>query len=373
MLYGSERSLMAILRHLDAGKIAVRTILLSPGPLADAMASLGVELDILPWLERASSKSYGQRLLTALRLGGWLRRHGIEIAHLNMWHRVDGGVFWLAAKLARARFVVGIRTQLTYLSPYERMWLSRADQIVAVSRATIAAALKRRRFDRFWHVDPQRTVIIPPGRDLRELRMTAAAPNAVLEELGLRPDEALVGMVGAIHWFKQPDIFVRAAALLAATRPRLQFVIVGDSYQTHSSEYVTYVESIEQLVRDLGLSGRLVFAGYRSDAIALMRHFSVLVHPSMSEGLSGTLIEAMTLGVPVVAAAVGGIPELVENRVNGTLIGSPDPAAYAAAVAGYLEDRDSVERVTAAAKISVERCDAKNVTRLLEACYGRLR
>jgi glycosyltransferase involved in cell wall biosynthesis len=364
---------MAILRHLDTGKVAPRVILPSRGPLADAMASVGVELHILPWLERARSKSYRKRLLTAFRLSRWLRRHGIDIAHLNMWHNMDGGVFWLAAKLARARFVVGIRTQLTYVSPYERMWLSHTDQIVAVSRAGVAAALKRRRFDRFWHVDPQKIVIIPPGRDLRELRTTAAAPKAVLAEIGLRSGEELVGMVGAIHRYKQPDMFVKMAALLAATRPTLQFVIVGDSYQSHSSESVAYVENIKRLVRDLGLSGRLVFAGYRSDAIALMRHFRVLVHPSLSEGLGGTLIEAMALGVPVVAAAVGGIPELVEDQVTGTLIRSLDPAEYAAAVVGYLDDRDSVERVTAAAKISVQRCDAKNVTRMLEDCYGRLR
>jgi D-inositol-3-phosphate glycosyltransferase len=373
VLYGAEQSLLALLRQLDRSKYTPHLVLLSiDGPLAEAARSTGAVVHILPWLQQAKRARWRERLRSALRLRKWLREHRIRIVHVNIWVNDDPGTYWLAAKLAGARCVIGVRTQLERdLDPRDQIWLARTDRIVSVSRKAVAPLLAPQRLDRLGRVKSERVLVIPPSRDLEALRRTEPASAAALAAIGLRGGQ-IVGAVAAINAIKRPDVFLRAAALLAATRPELQFVMIGGAYDPEHAKSAEYVAGVKRLAEDLGIAHRVVFAGFRSDAVALMRHFSVLVVSSMKEGHSGVMIEAMALGVPVVASAVGGIPDTITDPDTGSLIHSFEPGDYAAAVTRYLDNPELVRRVTDAAREAVARFDVRHAARQLEACYDQL-
>jgi glycosyltransferase involved in cell wall biosynthesis len=119
----------------------------------------------------------------------------------------------------------------------------------------------------------------------------------------------------------------------------------------------------------LDLSDQVVFTGYRQDAVALMKHFDVLVLPSRTEALGGVLIEAMALGVPIVASSVGGIPEVVKDGETGLLIESSNPEDYAAAILRVLNDPPLAKRITVSAKAWGAQFDIQRIIGLLERCY----
>ena len=152
--------------------------------------------------------------------------------------------------------------------------------------------------------------------------------------------------------------------------PEVWFVIVGDGYrgETHSA----YHQQLTQLIRGEGLEGRVVLTGYQNGAIHLMKSFDVLVLPSKREAFGGVLIEAMALGVPVVASAVDGIPEVVEHGVSGLLVQEPDPQRYASAILHLLHDTAFANQIRAAASERVKRFDSARVIQQLEACYEQV-
>jgi glycosyltransferase involved in cell wall biosynthesis len=95
---------------------------------------------------------------------------------------------------------------------------------------------------------------------------------------------------------------------------------------------------LERLVNELGLTGHVHLLGMRQDVPVLLRAFDTFVLPSLAEGISNTVLEAMATGLPVVATRVGGNPELVEHGVTGALVPAGNPLVLAAALRYYVED-----------------------------------
>jgi L-malate glycosyltransferase len=129
--------------------------------------------------------------------------------------------------------------------------------------------------------------------------------------------------------------FLEAAGRIAPRLPEARFLVVGDSEP--SPGRTSYREHLEALAARLGLAGRVLFLGFRSDVADLLAVSTVSVLPSLSEGLSNVLLESMAAGVPVVATRVGGNPEAVEHGVTGLLVAPADAFALAHAVTLLLE------------------------------------
>jgi glycosyltransferase involved in cell wall biosynthesis len=128
---------------------------------------------------------------------------------------------------------------------------------------------------------------------------------------------------------------VRAFALLTRQDPeqRARLVIVGEGHER---------ASIEAEIHKSGLQDRVWLAGEQKDVPLMMRGFDVFVLPSIAEGISNTVLEAMASGLPVVATAVGGNPELVRAGQTDELAPAGDPAALAAALQVYLNDPERI-------------------------------
>lgn len=181
-----------------------------------------------------------------------------------------------------------------------------ADRVIAVSESSRRAYLARG-----WDT-PARVVTIHNGIDVTPALGTGAA---VRQELGLTPDDLVLGMVSALRPEKGHDVAIAAVAQLLARFPRLRLLIVGQGPER---------DRIARLGAPLG--DRVIMAGMRTDVMSMFDAVDVCLHPSRADAFPTTLIEAMAASVPVVTTKVGGIPEMIEAGQSGILV-SPPPTA----------------------------------------------
>jgi sugar transferase (PEP-CTERM/EpsH1 system associated) len=145
----------------------------------------------------------------------------------------------------------------------------------------------------------------------------------------------VLGSVGRLAEVKNQAILLEAMNILMKTRPewrcKLRLVLVGDG---------PCRKPLEQRVVELGLDDLVWMTGDREDIPQLLQAMDIFVLPSLAEGISNTLLEAMATGLPVVATRVGGNPELIEHGENGFLVPVSDPRALADTLQGLIESRE---------------------------------
>jgi glycosyltransferase involved in cell wall biosynthesis len=189
--------------------------------------------------------------------------------------------------------------------------------------------------------DPRRVVVLRNGIGGRP---APGSGVAVREELGLAPDDLVVGIVSSLRPEKAHDVAIAAVGLLRPRFPALRLLVVGQG---------PLRSEIERAAAPLG--DRVVLAGYRPDVMAVLDAVDALLHPSRHDALPTAILEAMACSVPVVATNVGGIAELVVDGVTGSLVGAPPVAAdLAAALAALLADRALRRRMGTAGRDRVE-------------------
>lgn len=128
----------------------------------------------------------------------------------------------------------------------------------------------------------------------------------------------IVGAAGRLSPEKGFDILVQAAQTALAEDPTLGFVLFGEGVLR---------DALARQIQAAGLAGRFILGGFRKDLDALMPHFDLFVLPSYTEGLPNVVLESLSAGVPVVATAVGGTPEVLDDGQSGFLVPSGDPVA----------------------------------------------
>jgi glycosyltransferase involved in cell wall biosynthesis len=187
-------------------------------------------------------------------------------------------------------------------------------------------------------------------------------PGRAVGVVGLpRPDGPLVGVVARLQPEKGVAVFVRAAARLAQSVPDAGYVVVGDGPQRGM---------LERLAADLGAA--VTFLGFRPDGPALMGGLDLLVIPSLTEGTPLVLLEGAAAGVPLVATAVGGIPEQVRDGIEGVLVPPGDDRALANACRRILADRAFGARLAAAAAERLGQADPEAAVNAVADLYAHV-
>jgi len=145
-------------------------------------------------------------------------------------------------------------------------------------------------------------------------------------------DSVVIGSVGRMAAVKNPVMLVRAFISLLEKnndlRSKLCLVMIGDG---------PLRSEVQQTAEAAGIADRVWLPGERDDVAELLAGFDIFVIPSLNEGISNTILEAMATGLPVVATAVGGNPELVTPGATGVLVEAGDPEALVAGIQGYLD------------------------------------
>lgn len=257
-----------------------------------------------------------------------IRQHRIDLVHTNMEVVLQSG---LAARLAGVPSVYHVRgtsfaTPRRLCDAVVGAINKLSDEIVVISKAVGNIFYERGIRDK--------VSVIFNSLDPAVFDRVDAANVAVLRrELAGGEGGPLVATVGRINPRKGLECFVRAAALVASERPEVRFAVVGD---TADASEEGYLKSLRELAASLGVGGRLVFAPARRNITELMSAIDLFVMTSVNEGFGRVVIEAMAARRPVVASAVGGIPEIVDDGVTGTLVPPEQPDAFAAAVSAIL-------------------------------------
>jgi len=170
--------------------------------------------------------------------------------------------------------------------------------------------------------------------------------------------------VGSLNPPKAYDTLLRAVALVARQ---------GGECEVHLAGAGPERGRLEQWAVANAIADRVHFAGDIDDIPAWLGAGDVLVHPSRSEGLSNAIVEAQAQGLPVVATAVGGTPEIVQHEISGLLVPPDDPAAIARSLRTLRDDPALVSRLQAGGLASVRaRCDPTTVADRYAAVYSKL-
>ncbi len=187
------------------------------------------------------------------------------------------------------------------------------------------------------------------GVDSQRFSATADNDPVLVNEAFFAPDSIVIGTAGRMMTVKdQPTLvkaFIELLALLPDKREQLRLVLIGDGPLT---------QTCEELIHAAGIKEQCWLAGSRDDVPQLMRCLNLFVLPSLAEGISNTILEAMATGLPVVATRVGGNAELVLEGKTGTLVPAADPASMAKALAEYVTMPDLMQTHGAAGRIRVE-------------------
>lgn len=204
----------------------------------------------------------------------------------------------------------------------DRLSLRWMDQVVCVSEAQ---AVKVRQAG----VAANKVVVIRNAVGADAFAKADPAYRDKLATLFDKPPGYVIGAAGRLSPEKGFDLFVQAAARLSRESGSVGFVIFGDGPLRNSLR--------EQIVAH-GLQSKCILAGFRADVHKYFPYLDLVVVPSRTEGLPVVLLEAMAAGVPVVAASVGGIPEVIDNGISGYLVAPGDPIALAHRLGDALND-----------------------------------
>jgi glycosyltransferase involved in cell wall biosynthesis len=209
----------------------------------------------------------------------------------------------------------------------------------------------------------RRSRVVVQGVEVEQVRALLAERAAVRAELGLDGGELVVGTVGNLRVQKAYPDLLAAAREVVDRLPDIRFVAVGQG---------PLEAEIRAIHERLGLGDRFLLVGYRADAVRVMAACDVFVLASLYEGLGVAIMEALALGLPVVATAVGGVREVVEHGREGLLVPPGRPRELAAALVTLLTDDERRQRMAEAAAQRGALLSIDPAVRRTEAMYHEL-
>lgn len=335
---GTEGQFVKAVRLLHRDKYDVTVgCLQRQGPLLDQITALGFPLVEFPLNSLHNLRTAG----LFARLIRYLRKNQIDLLHAFDFYTTVFAV--PAARLAGVPVVLASRRELAQLrGTWQRraftMACRMATRVVVNSRAAQASLQN-------GHISHGRFVIVHNCVNLEALRPGVAAQE-VRRRLGIPETAPVAGLTANLRPEKDIATFVRAAAQVNAALPEARFVVIGEGAER---------PALESLAGELGMREKIFFVGDRRDVGDLVNALDVFVLCSRSESFPNVILEAMALGLPVVATNVGGVPELVENGASGCLVPPGDPAAIAQRLLELFRNSEMRRGMGEAGRLRVER------------------
>jgi glycosyltransferase involved in cell wall biosynthesis len=256
-----------------------------------------------------------------------------SLFHANLPGRIIGSLLGVPIIISSERTMA---MENVWRYRLNRWTISMVDRVVAVSKNVGEFCITHIR------LPAQKVVVIHNGVEIPPFSQHAR--KRARQALGLPHEIMVCGAVSRLHPVKGIDDLIIAFAQVSEKHDS-RLVIVGEGQER---------QHLEALARKIGCSNRVLWTGYREDVPKLLPAFDLFVQPSHHEGLPNTVLEAMAAGLPVVATAVGGTPELVLNHKTGLLVTAGDPAALGEAMSILLEKTHMRESLGQAGRLRVK-------------------
>ncbi len=317
-----------------------------------------------PVIEFPLKRAFGPgAVLSAIKLNEFIRSERVHIVHTffqsaDLW----GG---LIAKLSGCRILVSSRRDMGILGTAKhragyRILNPLFDQVQAVSDSVREHVVKTEK------LDPAKVITIPNGVDVEQI--TAAKQSLELRRLlKIGSEVPLIVTVGNIRHVKGVDVLLRAMPSVIESYPKATLLIIGSVNEPE------HCLELKNLIADLNLSSNVKFLGKSDQVFSLLKACDIFCLPSRTEGMSNALLEAMACGLPCVATAVGGTPEVIADGENGYLVTSEDAQGLADRIVCLLRKPHLADALGAAARVTVEkRFSAHRMVEDMMTAYERV-
>jgi L-malate glycosyltransferase len=325
---GTERQFVHVANGLDPSRFEVEIACFDyVGPLLQVLRR-----DVPVHLYSAKGSFYNRHSLRSQwRLAKDIRTRRIDIVHAYGWYP---NVFAIPpARLSlRPRIIASVRDVGAYMTPLKvralKLSCSLSDCVLVNSRAGRDWLLAQ-------GVREEKIEVIRNGICVPALTggKREQGRGSIRKEFGITENVPICACIGRVVSGKGIDFYLRAARILADENKDVRFLMIGalSAEQNYKSE-------MEVLARELNLDGRVFFTGQRENVGEILHEIDIVVHPSLTEGLSNVILEAMAMAVPVVATRVGGNPELVQHEKTGLLVAPEDALETARSIARLLDN-----------------------------------
>lgn len=309
---GAERLMVPILANLNREVFEPRVCVFKVkggNPIADELQANGIPVDFLPI-------PYLRDLTAVPRLWKYLKNHQADLVHTQLEFAATLGSF--ASRLRGLPNVCTIHTMpsqdmsIRWKAHQQMEWFSLklfCDRVISVSEEA-----------RQYHIAisnsaPEKIVTLYNGIDLTPYRDHGGAleRESVRREFGIPADAPVFVTVAVLRELKGIQFMIRAMPAILKPFPNAYYLIVGDG---------SHRGALEEEVKNTGVENNIIFAGTRSDIPRILAACDVFVLPTLTEALPTVLAEAMASHLPVIASAVGGVPEMIVDGENGILVES---------------------------------------------------
>ncbi len=321
---GGQQQVLLLLRGLRSRGHAAELVATADAPLATRAALEGFTVhSVVPALARPHAALVLRRLLA---------KRTIEVVHAHEAHGLTAA--WVARAQQRSQLVASRRVSFPLNSPGR---YAATQRVIAVSRfvadVVVAAGVER-----------ERVVVVHDGVEVPPLATTQERERA-RKNWGAEANTILLGCVGYLSEEKGHERLFPALAKIREKNPNCRLLLAGEGPRR---------SALERQARELDLEASVTFAGFVEELSQVYDALDLFAFPSLSEGLGTSLLLAMAHGLPMVAAARGGIPEAVRHGENGLLVSDPEAELLAGAVLTLVDNPAQAKRLGESARKTVE-------------------
>lgn len=343
MAYGGiETAVINWLRKIDRTRFDVSLVCFenpreTEAPFVEAAKRAGLEVSKIPWSRRKPL------IKSARRLVQHMRAHNVDILHLhNVYADCVGAV---AARLFKVRTVATVYVLADYgdwkrdlIQAIEGKVIHLFDRVTAHCEDTRNKMIE-------LGFSPNKIDTLICGFETHPVIMSKEERNRRRREMGVADGEILLGNVARLYPEKAQDVLLRIFKDILAEHPNVRLWIAGVGPRD---------ASLRALCSQLGLDDKVKFVGFLSDLPSFMCLLDIQVHPSHIEGVPLALCEGLAAGLPIVASAVGGVPEILNHGQAGVLVPAGDGAAFSRMVIDLIDRPEERSRIGASAKRFIE-------------------
>ena len=331
---GGERSMLELVSGLLSRGYEVFCILPNKGVFYNNLSAKGVVCRVskMMVIDRNDNPFYivmkfFHLILFGFMTGVWIRRRKIDLIHVNKTTSVFHGLS--TSFFAWRPLVWHVRNYNRRFGILGRIIFFFTDKVICISK-DIA-----RPFHDFFKDDNNKINTIHNGVVVKELPKVSKKTGSLAEEMSVNKSDFIVGVAGRFTAWKKYEVFLDAFKIISEKKMNIYGVIAGDCVSSNNIQLnldLIYKDQILKKYNDLKLEDKVKFVGFKKDPEAFLKEIDVFVCTSNPEPFGRVIIEAMAVGVPVVAVHAGGVPEIVLNDQTGILVSPDNPEELSNAI-----------------------------------------